>query len=73
MVFEIEDELSGIASYNGFLNDEWVLFEYDYKTKKIVHKLNDKKHTTGSNVLRLEISDRMGNNAKFEQIITVTP
>src|SRR5690554_489922 len=73
LVFEIEDELSGIASYNGFLNDEWVLFEYDYKTKKIVHKLNDKKHTTGSNVLRLEISDRMGNNAKFEQIITVTP
>src|SRR5690554_5254800 len=73
LVFEIQDDLSGIGSYNGFLNDEWVLFEYDYKTKKIVHKLKDKKYTTGNNVLRLEISDRMGNNAKFEQIITVTP
>lgn len=73
LVFEIEDELSGIATYNGFLDDKWILFEYDYKTKKLIHQLKDKKYTTGSNVLRLEISDRMGNNAKFEQIITVTP
>ncbi|HLV50426.1 MAG TPA: hypothetical protein VKY44_00555, partial [Flavobacterium sp.] len=70
-VFEIEDALSGIGSYNGYLNDEWILFEYDYKTKKLVHQLKDKKYTTGNNVLRLEVTDRVGNNLTFEQTIVV--
>src|SRR5690554_645791 len=73
LVFEIEDALSGIGSYNGYLNDEWILFEYDYKTKKLVHQLKDKKYTTENNVLRLEVTDRVGNNAKFEQTIIVNP
>ncbi len=32
--FTISDGLSGIKSYNGYLNGNWILFEYDYKTKK---------------------------------------
>ncbi len=71
LVFEIEDALSGIGSYNGYLNDQWILFEYDYKTKKLIHQLKDKKYTTGSNVLRLEVTDRVGNNVTFEQTIVV--
>lgn len=29
----ISDALSGIDSYAAFLNEEWILMEYDYKTK----------------------------------------
>jgi len=30
----ISDGLSGIKSYNGYLNGKWILFEYDNKTRK---------------------------------------
>ncbi len=71
LVFEIEDKLSGIDTYNGYLNNEWILFDYDYKTKKLIHKLSDKKFTAGTNTLRLEVTDRVGNNTTFEQTIVV--
>lgn len=71
LVFEIEDGLSGIGSFKGYLNNEWILFDYDYKTKKLVHKLSDKKYTIGTNTLRLEVEDRVGNNSTFEQTIVV--
>lgn len=71
LVFEIEDNGSGIGTYNGYLNDQWVLFEYDYKTKKLIHNLNDHKFVTGTNTLRLEVADRVGNSTTFEQTIVV--
>lgn len=71
LVFEIEDEVSGIGTYSAFLNNKWILMEYDYKTKKLVHKLKDKKYLKGNNVLRVEVTDRVGNNTKFEQTIVV--
>jgi len=33
----ISDDFSGIKTYNGYLNDQWVLFEYESKTKKLTH------------------------------------
>ncbi len=71
LVFEIEDKLSGINTYSGYLNNEWILFHYDYKTKKLIHKLSDEKFTPGTNTLRLEVTDRVGNNTTFEQTIVV--
>ena len=71
LVFEIADESSGIGKYAGFLNNKWVLFDYEKKTKKLVHNLSDKKFVLGENVLRLEVTDRVGNNTTFEKIIVV--
>ena len=31
----VSDLQSGINTYNGYLNGKWILFEYDYKTKKL--------------------------------------
>ncbi len=39
--FKIEDELSGINSYNGTINGNWILFEYDNKNKTIISKKLD--------------------------------
>ncbi|RYG50198.1 MAG: M23 family peptidase, partial [Chitinophagaceae bacterium] len=33
----ISDNLSGIKTYNAFLNGNWVLFEFDSKSKRITH------------------------------------
>ena len=71
LIFEIQDSISGIATYKGYLNNQWILFDYDYKTKKLIHKLNDKKFTIGNNTLRLEVTDRVGNNTTFEKTIVI--
>lgn len=64
--FTISDSLSGIKSYNGYLNGDWVLFEYDNKTRKITHRFDDALLAEGANDLKIEVIDNVGNSAIFE-------
>jgi len=64
--FTIQDNLSGIRSYNGYLNGQWILFEYDNKTKKITHVFEDHLLAEGANDLKIEVVDNVGNSAIFE-------
>lgn len=62
----ISDLLSGIKSYNGYLNGKWILFEYDNKTKKITHNFSDEIVTEGRNELKVVVIDNVGNSTIFE-------
>jgi murein DD-endopeptidase MepM/ murein hydrolase activator NlpD len=62
----IYDELSGIKSYNGYLNGKWVLFEYDNKTRKLTHYFNDGIVADGANDLKIVVIDNVGNSTTFE-------
>lgn len=62
----ISDGLSGIKSYNGYLNGKWILFEYDNKTKKITHNFSDGIVAEGSNDLKIIVMDNMENSTIFE-------
>ena len=64
--FEISDELSGIKTYDGFLNGKWILFDYDYKTKKITHDFSDSVVIEGKNELKIVVTDNIGNSTIFE-------
>jgi hypothetical protein len=64
--FSISDELSGIKSYNGYLNGKWILFEYDNKTKKITHNFSDGIAAEGANELKIIVVDNLGNSTIFE-------
>ena len=64
--FTISDDLSGIKSYNGYLNGQWILFEYDNKTKKITHYFSDGIVAEGANELKLIVVDNLGNSTIFE-------
>jgi len=64
--FTISDSSSGIKSYNGYLNGDWVLFEYDNKTRKITHKFDNSLLAEGANDLKIEVIDNVGNSAIFE-------
>jgi len=64
--FIISDASSGIKSYNGYLNGNWVLFEYENKTKKITHTFDDALLAEGANDLKIEVVDNVGNSAIFE-------
>ncbi|MFD2890824.1 M23 family metallopeptidase [Flavobacterium chuncheonense] len=62
----ISDNLSGIDTYNAYLNGEWILMEYDYKTRKLVHDLADKKYMEGKNELKIIVTDNLQNSTTFE-------
>ncbi len=62
----ISDKMSGIDTYNGYLNGEWILMEYDYKTKKLIHRLDDNKYNEGRNDLKIIVTDDMQNSTTFE-------
>lgn len=64
--FTINDGLSGIKSYNGYLNGKWILFEYDNKTKRITHNFSDGVVAEGQNDLKIIVIDNLGNSTTFE-------
>lgn len=68
--FKILDDLSGINSFNGFLNGKWILFEYEYKQKKITYDFSDILPNEGKNNLKLVINDNAGNSSIFETSFT---
>lgn len=64
--FVIKDSLSGIKSYNGYLNGKWILFDYDNKTNKITHNFDDGIVAEGANDLKIEVVDNVGNATVYE-------
>ncbi len=65
--FRIKDELSGIKSYEGLLDDKWALFEYDAKTNTIVHYFDDKRFELGKrHRFVLKVTDYKDNIKTYE-------
>lgn len=64
--FSISDELSGIKSYDGYLNGKWILMEYESKTRKLIHRFSDGIVAEGKNDLKIVITDNVGNSTIFE-------
>ncbi len=62
----ITDLHSDIDSYNAYLNGKWILMEYDYKTKKLVHNLDDNICVQGRNDLKIVVTDNLQNSTTFE-------
>jgi len=62
----IKDNDSGINTYNAYLNDKWVLMEYDYKTNLLIHDFADGKAQEGKNDLKVTVTDNVGNVTTFE-------
>lgn len=62
----IEDKDSGINTYEAYLNGAWILMEYDYKKKLLVHDFADGKVKEGKNELQVIVTDNVGNTTTFE-------
>ncbi|MEI8137498.1 MAG: M23 family metallopeptidase, partial [Bacteroidota bacterium] len=63
--FDLSDNLSGISKYNLFMNDKWVIGEYDAKSDLVTYYF-DKDTPPGNLQFKLEAEDRVGNKAVFE-------
>ncbi|NNF03833.1 MAG: hypothetical protein HKN17_05140 [Rhodothermales bacterium] len=56
----VRDDFSGIDSYSGYIDGEWVLFEYDAKYGLLTHTF-DERTGPGAHELTLTATDNVGN------------
>tara|TARA_B100000780_G_scaffold102830_1_gene71950 strand:+ start:2124 stop:3839 length:1716 start_codon:yes stop_codon:yes gene_type:complete len=61
LTIKISDSQSGIKSYKAYIDDEWVLMEYDLKNKKLSYDFYDKKLVGSKHIFKLVVSDNVGN------------
>lgn len=62
---EIDDKESGINKYSMYVNDEWVLADYDPKNKLLLYQI-DNHIKKGHNDLKVIVTDMVGNEAIYE-------
>ena len=63
----ISDDLSGINSYNAYLNGKWVLMEYEPKKRTITYNFDDKIVEDTQCNLKVVVTDNVGNTTTFEE------
>lgn len=65
--FKISDDFSGISKYRGEIDGEWVLFEYDAKSKQLKYRFDETRFQFNkSHRLLLIISDHKSNETRYE-------
>tara|TARA_A100001011_G_scaffold394889_2_gene488355 strand:- start:500 stop:2179 length:1680 start_codon:yes stop_codon:yes gene_type:complete len=63
---KISDDFSGVKSYSGSINGEWVLFEYEPKNSLLTYDFSDKVFEMAKHDLRLEVEDNVGNKTVYK-------
>lgn len=62
----ISDAMSGVKSYNGFIDNKWMLFEYDAKSNLLFYQF-DENCSKGEHILKIIVKDDVGNTHTLEQ------
>ncbi len=64
--FKVSDKISGIKSYEGYIDNEWVLFEYDLKNDMVFYRFDPSRLQSGKHhELELYIIDNKENIAYY--------
>lgn len=63
--FKISDNLSGIQSFEGYIDDQWILMEYDPKSASLRHTFDDNL-PKGRHRFKLRVKDWKDNEKVFE-------
>lgn len=58
---KISDKGSGIKDYRATIDGEWILMEYNHKTKIITYNFSDKKLVGSKHTFKIVVSDNVGN------------
>ncbi|MDN3586801.1 M23 family metallopeptidase [Pedobacter aquatilis] len=64
ILFKISDNLSGIKSFNGYIDGKWVLMEFDAKTATLWHSF-DERTSAGKHTLELVVDDVKNNIKRY--------
>ncbi len=66
--FVIRDNLSGIATYNGYIDGKWALFEYEPKKDRLRYYFDPSRVAPGhTHRVVLEVTDDRGNKAVYRK------
>tara|TARA_B100000959_G_scaffold131807_1_gene138162 strand:+ start:767 stop:2458 length:1692 start_codon:yes stop_codon:yes gene_type:complete len=63
---KVNDIGSGIRSYNGWINNKWILFELNTKKGILVYDFDDNIVRKAKNNLHIEIIDNVGNRTEYK-------
>jgi hypothetical protein len=61
---KIVDDLSGIATYVGMIDGQWMLFEYDAKNNLLEYTFDSRMPKGKSHTLQINVTDQVGNHAE---------
>jgi hypothetical protein len=67
MSFKITDDLAGIQSYNGYIDNSWALFEYDAKSDSLFYKIDSERISKQNepHILKIIVADERNNSGVF--------
>lgn len=65
---KISDDESGIKSYRGEIDGEWILLEYNVKNSILTYNFKDKAFTNARHELKVTVTDNVGNTNTINAI-----
>ncbi len=68
---KVDDLMSGIDTYQGYLNGQWILLEYDPKNDLLTYFFDEQTLFNQKQELQLIVTDKKGNSTTLKQVITL--
>lgn len=68
---KVDDLISGIDTYQGYLNGQWILLEYDPKNDLLTYFFDEQTLFNQKQELQLIVSDKKGNSTTLKQVINL--
>lgn len=66
MMFEIRDDLSGVASYEAFVDGKWVILEHDTMKSRLIYSFDDDLIGCGmEHNMTIVVIDGVGNRSEY--------
>ena len=62
---KIGDALSGVKNYMGYIDGQWVLMKWDYKSKILSYTFDDSV-AAGKHTFQLDVTEQKDNTATFK-------
>ena len=66
---EVDDEFSGIKSYQATINGQWILMEHEPKDKTLIYNFSDIEFDQTQLNFELEVEDQVGNTSVYNATI----
>jgi hypothetical protein len=60
---KVQDDLTGMEQWAGTLDGQWILMEYEPKSKTLRHTFDAHSNAPGKHTFQLEVSDERGNRS----------
>jgi hypothetical protein len=68
---KVDDLTSGIDTYQGYLNGQWILLEYDPKNDLLTYFFDEQTLFNQKQELQLIVKDKKGNTTTLKQVINL--